>query len=154
MHTRTIEQRGRQLLTLRYSRATRRIDNAMRTALRKMKNTQAFLTAEEIATPFETNEPQSSFFARAFSTQAHPEQFNLLFRHMRRSRRFHRTRRRLSHCVSVQRRTRLKARSEALGRTGFITYLKSTHSSRIDPRALRIKSPRSRQYLLRLPHSK
>jgi hypothetical protein len=153
VHRRTIEQRGHQLLTLRYSRATRRIDNVMRTTLRRIKSAWLPIADEKSVTLLGAEESMDSFFARAFSTQTRPGQFNLLFRHMRRARRFRRIRRRLSHCVSVQRRIRLKARSEALGRTGFIAALKSTHSGRIDPRALRIKSPRNRQYLLRLPNS-
>lgn len=56
--------------------------------------------------------------------------------------------------TAVTGRYRVKARVEARGRTNFSFSSKGTMvGGALDPRFLRYKSPRSRQYLLRLPES-
>ena len=56
--------------------------------------------------------------------------------------------------IAVAGRYRVKSRVEARGRTNFSFSSKGTMvGGALDPRFLRYKSPRSRQYLLRLPES-
>ncbi len=56
--------------------------------------------------------------------------------------------------IAAAGRYRVKARVEARGRTNFSFNSKGTMvGGALDPRFLRYKSPRSRQYLLRLPES-
>lgn len=137
------------MLTLRYSRSARRAETVLKTIPRVPAVYSYIVAANTADNMVGAEAPQESFFARSFSTQA-----PLVLRHIRRERRFKRCRHQLSHYINVKTRIRLKVRTEALGRSGFIEDAKSTLGGKLDPRALRLKSPRNRQYVLRLSGQK
>jgi len=144
----------RRLLSLRYSLITPRFETMLQTT-RRFEMPQ---DEEALATVLVRKGAQESFFARAFSNSISPRVdtnpgSSLLLRHLRQRQRFvgeddyYVTR-----YDQMLTRFRLKARLEARGRLGN-TYggLRAISNARMDPRFLRVKSARSRQYLLRLP---
>lgn len=97
---------------------------------------------------------RGSFFSRPFSSYAH-RATALLGRLIYQRRRFTGVDEDSAPTfTAVAGRYRVKARVEARGRTNFSFSSKGTMvGGALDPRFLRYKSPRSRQYLLRLPES-
>jgi hypothetical protein len=103
-------------------------------------------------TPFAANTvtPTANFFARAFSTASRRNV--LVGARLRQQTRFALSAgdAATTPFVSVASRYRVLPRVESRGRTSYVgTERPSMLSSFLDARALRIKSPRSRQYLLR-----
>jgi len=95
-----------------------------------------------------------SFFSRPFSSYAH-RATALLGRLIYQRKRFTSVDEDSAPTfIAVAGRYRVKSRVEARGRTNFSFSSKGTMvGGALDPRFLRYKSPRSRQYLLRLPES-
>jgi hypothetical protein len=99
-----------------------------------------------------TGAHRSSFFSRHFSSYVH-RTTALMGRWIYQQRRFAPLAGRAATAfIAVAGRYRVKPRVEARGRTHFAFSPTGTMvSSFLDPRFLRYKSPRNRQYLLRLP---
>lgn len=140
------ETRARQVLTLRYSRATPRFETLLQT-LRRTPQTERAPVALSGAT-------RESFFVRHHSTFAH-RQSALSTRWLHRRKRFvsfENKWRTISPVTAVAARRSILPRLEARGRTNYVAAaLPSISTSFIDARFARAKSPRSRQYMLRVP---
>jgi len=98
-----------------------------------------------------TGQPSGSFFRRSFTTQA-VKAARAVSRYIsRRGRLLAPNLDVMSAFVSVASRYRLKCRTEARGRSNFTAHAREAlDTGSLDPRFLRYKSPRSRQYLVRL----
>ena len=140
----TQEMRARQLLTLRYSRATPRFETMLQ-GVRRVPDTECapFVAADQAVS--------ANFFARNFSTSSR-RGVALVGKKLR-----HQTRlvsleggEGTAPFISIASRYRVISRVDARGKTSFVgTERPSMLYSSLDTRATRIKSPRSRQYLVR-----
>lgn len=95
-----------------------------------------------------------SFFRRQYSTQSIQTAIGVSQYISRRGRLLTSEQNTTPTFVAVARRYQLKGRAEARGRSSFTAHARWTiDTGSLDPRFLRFKSPRSRQYLIRLPRS-
>ena len=144
-----LETCSRQILNLRHSRNSPRVETMLQGARRlpEKETLQASATRVGAAS-------KCYFFSRPFSSYTH-RTTALLGRLIYQQRRFAKLDGRLTTpFIAVTGRYRVKARVEARGRAHFAFSPAGTMvGGTLDPRFLRYKSPRSRQYLLRLPGS-
>jgi len=145
----THETRARQLLSLRYSRTTPRFETMLQGTRRTPDAEHAPFVPSRVALPV-------GFFARGFSTNSHREIF-LVGKRLRQQTRFslpEESDRIATPFVSVVNRYRVISSVEARGRTSYMgTERPSMLHPFLDARAVRTKSPRSRQYVVRTPVS-
>jgi ribosomal protein S4 len=148
-----LETRSRQILTLRHSRPRTRFETMLQGA-RRLPDAEDNLPAE--STTIGDAPTRTSFFARYFSSSTTTNRGTVLVGRLLQQRRrlvsFKEGS--LPSFVAVASRYRVKARIEARGRTNFAAGSKLMMvGGSLDPRFLRYKSPRSRQYFIRLPRS-
>jgi len=145
----THETRARQLLSLRYSRTTPRFETMLQGTRRTPDAEHAPFVPSRVTLPV-------GFFARGFSTNSHRELF-LVGKRLRQHTRLslpEDSDQIATPFVSVVNRYRVIPSVEARGRTSYMgTERPSMLHPFLDVRAVRTKSPRSRQYVVRTPVS-
>lgn len=108
-------------------------------------------TTSFLLTGLSAQQSSSSFFRRSFTTQAVKAARAVSHYISRRGRLLAPNLDVMPAFVSVASRYRLKGRTEARGRSNFTAHAREAlDTGSLDPRFLRYKSPRSRQYLVRL----
>jgi ribosomal protein S4 len=139
-----LESRSRQLLRLRFSRRHRRLETLLQTTRRE--------PTRELAPAAPNSSSRISFFTRQYSTFTN-RGLVMTSRWIHRQKRFVTLEdgwRRVTPASQVTTRRKLVSRLEARGRTRYVaTRWKSVTTSLLDARFARVKSPRSRQYLIR-----
>jgi ribosomal protein S4 len=139
-----LESRSRQLLRLRFSRRRRRFETLLQTTRREPTQEPAPTTLNATA--------RVSFFTRQYSTFTN-RGLVLASRWIHRQKRFVTLEegwRKITPASQAIARRKLVSRLEARGRTRYVaTSWKSITTSLLDSRFARVKSPRSRQYLIR-----
>jgi hypothetical protein len=145
--TRPLERSARQMLQMRYSINAPRFETMLQSARRRP-------STEETSIGFKV-EP-NSFFSRNFSTRNSPFRNPYIVGELlEKENRLASSDRPVSVYQAVIHRLGAKIRSERSGRSNFTSEEKEmAYGSALDPRFLRSKSPRSRQYLIRLPKKK